>query len=1337
MRRTTGSTTESSDRASEQANARHNAEAATERNGEVGDARAPPSVQRRLGNGTVGRMLGDGETATQPTGADRPSVTASGPDASIQRMCPRCQARASAGKPLDCPECEAQLQRSESSGESRPDEAAEATASRSAGGSGLTVNDPDDRFEREADAVADAVMRMAAPGTKRASGAPGGDSSGGSGPGGASSGIEATGGEAAGVQRMCARCSKRLAAGKPLNCPECEEELQRKPDGSNAAGTDGRGAASSDGPVAGSSEGAGAVGTGSAGRASAGGDVAGKLAAARGSGRPLPGDVRSYFEPRFDRDLGDVRIHTGRRADDLSTSLGARAFTHGRDVFFASGEYRPSSRGGRRLLAHELTHTIQQGAVDGRARAGGQVQAASAAPTVQRAAVRRPPTRSSAQQTGGESGGRPPQSTQESEQGWLEWGWEATKAGAEWTAESVAAGAKWGWETTKAGAQAGWETAKAGAEAGWEAAKSGAKWAWDAAKAGVEYTVDTVTDVATAIWEGATWVVVQIGNTAMKVLRPVWQAVKTVANYVGAAIEFLNSEIVISLSDVKLPDILPDGGFDPPEISGSVPFLAGGVSLGAVTVTGTASLTAAFDPSVSWEFDAPTLDRYRLAIHPLGASATASGQLSMPTELEVDGDVHAGVSGDVRTTVVLPTNPPLPITFPVVGLEGGFGGHANVRLPSTWVASGSSSVSLGNVALGMNTSVGSTLVAQGGLSGYEMVRLGGIDLCRHNFPLWTQRLAVPVEVGGGISLAAGTGGFDADVDFSADVGDVDFSQLSDDAADQLVNDECWLCQAFEARNAFAEPGDLVPYYMQDPDDRLLGPLEAYPTNPGFTSGALCRGACGPNCDTCDGPMPRVEWGRAPDGSVQRWVYEEFYDCPTHEACRRHDACFDWAAAEHGETEWWAPGLGKKHTICNIKCYCDYSAIQCGGFLKGFGGNDRMYFASDVSPEQTGAGTGSGQQEEEGVRGKRSGVGSRRTPSDRAPRAIAGGGATAFGARGRVPGAVSATGTHTVSGVAPGGGGARQAPGAPGSQRPGAAGGQQSGSRGRWGGGRSGGGGSGSSTGGGGGGSSTGGGGRCPKPTDVHEGMRIHFPHKSENAVGWVVELSLGDPSGHEPDRWFIEYVPKHTQPQSPRPMWTPAYDAACQRRYVVPETGADEVIFEKDTTNAPKRQANGRTVGPRTKPLQVTAYPLRWTSENPPRDEPMGWARLNESSWVRAHLVNGRLSGPGVLWNLVPAPHQINQDMKTDYELDLVDTVLRNQYTGENYWFRATVTYYDDAQSREIGYFSDFVDEIEVEYGRAVAVGTDDWDLLDAQYRDSYDVDRPEEDSFATGRIQG
>ncbi len=79
-----------------------------------------------------------------------------------------------------------------------------------------------------------------------------------------------------------------------------------------------------------------------------------------GRGHPLPDQVRSFLEPRFGYDFNLVRIHADHRADRLTRSVNALAFTTGHDIYFRSGAYNSTSRDGLHLLAHELTHTVQQ-----------------------------------------------------------------------------------------------------------------------------------------------------------------------------------------------------------------------------------------------------------------------------------------------------------------------------------------------------------------------------------------------------------------------------------------------------------------------------------------------------------------------------------------------------------------------------------------------------------------------------------------------------------------------------------------------------------------------------------------------------------------------------------------------------------------------------------------------------------------------------------------------------------------------------------------------------------------------------------------------------------------
>jgi hypothetical protein len=143
----------------------------------------------------------------------------------------------------------------------------------------LTINQPGDRYEREADQVAEMVLRMPEPGVQR----------------------------------------------QPLE--EEEEELQMKEAGPS--------------PVP----------------ATAPPIVQSVI---RTPGHPLDVGTRASMEPRFGADFGSVRVHTDAQAAESAQAINARAYTVGRDVVFGAGQYAPGTGAGRRLLAHELAHVVQQ-----------------------------------------------------------------------------------------------------------------------------------------------------------------------------------------------------------------------------------------------------------------------------------------------------------------------------------------------------------------------------------------------------------------------------------------------------------------------------------------------------------------------------------------------------------------------------------------------------------------------------------------------------------------------------------------------------------------------------------------------------------------------------------------------------------------------------------------------------------------------------------------------------------------------------------------------------------------------------------------------------------------
>lgn len=98
----------------------------------------------------------------------------------------------------------------------------------------------------------------------------------------------------------------------------------------------------------------------------AGGDdnssLEGDLSSSKGEGSSLPSNTQNEMESGFGADFSGVRIHNDSNAVQMNKELGSQAFTNGNDIYFNEGKYNPSSESGKHLLAHELTHTVQQGA---------------------------------------------------------------------------------------------------------------------------------------------------------------------------------------------------------------------------------------------------------------------------------------------------------------------------------------------------------------------------------------------------------------------------------------------------------------------------------------------------------------------------------------------------------------------------------------------------------------------------------------------------------------------------------------------------------------------------------------------------------------------------------------------------------------------------------------------------------------------------------------------------------------------------------------------------------------------------------------------------------------
>ena len=178
----------------------------------------------------------------------------------------------------------------------------------------LKIGNANDKYEQEADRVADQVMRMPDTSTTEQS-------------------HNILSSKTAVIQRLC---------------PECDEELKLQPEVVVKKEEEGELLQTKEMP----------------GQPPAvSHELESTIKSIRGGGQPISSSDRRFFEPRFGQDFGQVRIHNDAQAANVARSINARAFTLGKNVVFGSGEYTPGTGKGRHLLAHELTHVMQQGSV--------------------------------------------------------------------------------------------------------------------------------------------------------------------------------------------------------------------------------------------------------------------------------------------------------------------------------------------------------------------------------------------------------------------------------------------------------------------------------------------------------------------------------------------------------------------------------------------------------------------------------------------------------------------------------------------------------------------------------------------------------------------------------------------------------------------------------------------------------------------------------------------------------------------------------------------------------------------------------------------------------------
>ncbi len=683
----------------------------------------------------------------------------------------------------------------------------------------LKVGPARDRFELEADRSAERVMRMAtvagassavlgaAAVVQRRCGSCGGE-------------LELQ--RAGMVQRKCAKCEEELQRA----CSKCEEELQREP-----------AVAGSGGPAAEP-------------------DLDRQVRPLRHGGRPLSPALRSFFEPRFGRDFSAVRLHTGAEAARAASAINARAFTLGNHIAFGAGEYAPGSFEGRRLLAHELTHTVQQGHAP--ALSGPGPLPGAAGPAAAPAPLSAP-------------------STLQRD-----------------LLDRIGSGIV------------------SGGEGALELGESAVDLAVDAGEAVVDLGEDVVEGVA-------------------GIASEVWEFARSLASAIGSVVEIDGTALRINIPPLS-PCPLEALTVELPVPDLYLPIFDGTLTINEMQLTGSLGALLEMSPELFLQLG-PCEVSGSIVIDPLFFHYGARVDLSLTVAGGMSQTLFAGAAGPLQATFTMPSGGQLvlPPLWTEIGLEGQAFGVAGSTL-STGVALDFHGLSFSyggylNYALGLAAGIG--------LGGAVGLSYNGVNLCRLYWPLWSWADELTVGFGYGLGISLTRSGLGVSLDLAAagyTVSGFPFDQLGIAFGRELLQGSCWLCDA--AYQLGIMPSQLGWNWRGGyPLPEHRGPLRGVHQKAPEGLTALCRGACGPDCDTCSPSAEgedRILCQNIGGGRHEFWRYPGFVTCKTHSACQNHDTCYDVCAAG-GESV-----FGPCHRLCDFECLCLHGVPNCASWIFGAG-----------------------------------------------------------------------------------------------------------------------------------------------------------------------------------------------------------------------------------------------------------------------------------------------------------------------------------------------------------------------------------------------------------------
>jgi hypothetical protein len=444
-----------------------------------------------------------------------------------------------------------------------------------------------------------------------------------------------------------------------------------------------------------------------------------------------------------------------------------------------------------------------------------------------------------------------------------------------------------------------------------------------------------------------------VGGEASEIASEVWDEANELADAVGGFLSYVNNLLTITIPPMNLLGAyalevnLPELGLDLPFLAGAVPIAPG------IQIYGEVGLHVGLTPKIGLQVGPFSTHEITIAIHPLTLGGEVSGGFDLTIAGLLGGEARAGIFGEVGVIMEWP-EPPLVIKAPLVNIQAGLEGTLQASLGDQMSVDFHADAGITGFDFDLNQNHNLAGALDVGLGGYGKLSVLGINLCTLKWPLYQAHKDAVISLGLDFGLSAGATGL-PEISANSASGSLDqkgWDDLGIEFERDMQKDDCPLCDFLYAQGLMPSQrggswkGHPKPVW---PD----GPLSVYPRDPHIKSGALCRGACGPDCDTCRHEKEHRVCEETGDGCHMWWVYPNYETCGSHGGCRNHDACYDWCVDEYNEKGKMGIILGPCHRLCDLECICNYNTPQCVGWIGGGKPHDGEMVFSEAPRKEPG------------------------------------------------------------------------------------------------------------------------------------------------------------------------------------------------------------------------------------------------------------------------------------------------------------------------------------------------------------------------------------------------